>query len=84
MLTSKEIKRINRVRDILGELEDRCEFIQGEPELRPWEVFRRGQMATLANAASDALFDLLNLGNATSMIAMTEDQLHNRKEEVAP
>lgn len=84
MLTSKQIKRLNQARDILDALEetaaqyDRSSGTSSET----WEIFTRGRLAELADTAADAIFDVLNHGNASQLIPMTEEQLFNRKEEV--
>lgn len=67
MLTSAQIKQLNRARDVCAAIGERAHTEEGKR-------FAKGQLAEACMAAELAIFNVLNLAD------VPEDDLHNRKE----
>jgi len=47
--------------------------------VRNLDAMYLGELREATAAADGAIFNVLNTGNATNLVTMTDDQLHNRE-----
>ena len=83
MLTDKDLKRINQVRDIMAQLESDCFGMRRTTPESYTEAdgFDYGVVASCASRAGDSLFDLLNVMSSYRVQKIAPDVMHNRKSE---
>lgn len=81
MLSQKDIRKLNRARDILKRVENEC-GTNRRPETDSWarpDGFSFGKIAEAADAAEGAIFNMLNLMNAHGVQTFSDEDMHNRE-----
>jgi hypothetical protein len=76
LLTDAEIVALNAARDVLECLE--AQATAYAPDLPQHVYTNRGRLAEAARSAGRDLFELLNLANASRLVPLTYQQMHNR------
>jgi hypothetical protein len=77
LLNSRDIAALNRARKVLKRLEDaawRTSLTQHDP-LAPVSGWDLGQLSAAANAADDAIFNVLNSARTHCGVKITDSQL---------
>lgn len=87
ILSGEEIAKLNEARDILKEFGERCSkaswntptgYAMGTASAADY-----GRVHALTAIAEDAIFTVLNWTNSHRVLAIPDEQLHNRKREAA-
>lgn len=89
LLTEKDIRKLNKARDVLDALEDRARQAgielarDGQRSILGPSPVSMGRVAQAADHAGDAIFDALNIARAYGSLKVSDDLILNRKSEDA-
>lgn len=84
MLTKAQIGALNDARDVLAAIEKECGSLRWEERenSRDPDGFDYGRLAEAADNAAGAVFNVLNVARAYCGVEITEEQMHNRVQEI--
>ncbi|MGH2835412.1 MAG: hypothetical protein ACRDUT_00120 [Mycobacterium sp.] len=82
VVTAEQVRKINATRDVLADIAADCQSRLHAAANARWPEPDMSDFARLQVAAElggEALFRVLNYTNAYNVVALTEEQIHNRK-----